>query len=190
MSNDEARGQLIARLREDRLWTREELAKRAGVTPTTVTQAETGRTHVRLRTLGKLADALGVPAVSLLRPTEEKELATAGKVEPPTAGAPEEDPLKYLRVVRAFIWKTHDRWKEDRPQTGREATTVLEALDALLGEGVFDLKEGSVNPSEWFELALIRNGARKLASIAEEIEGEGSPRQRRTLHLVQEKTSA
>ncbi len=94
MNEDEIRGQLITRLREDLLWTREELAKRAGVTPTTVTQAETGRTHVRLRTLGKLADALGVPAVSLLRPTEEKELATAGKAEAPKAGpATEQDEL-------------------------------------------------------------------------------------------------
>ncbi|PLS84685.1 MAG: hypothetical protein CYG60_16635 [Actinobacteria bacterium] len=83
MNEDEIRGQLITRLREDRLWTREELAKRAGVTPTTVTQAETGRTHVRLKTIGKLADALGVPAARLLRPVEEKEPVGAGKVEGP-----------------------------------------------------------------------------------------------------------
>ncbi len=83
MNEDELRGQLIARLREDRLWTREELARRAGVTPTTVSQAEAGRTHVRLRTIGKLAEALGVPASTLLRPSEEKEPALSGKDEAP-----------------------------------------------------------------------------------------------------------
>ncbi len=86
MNEDEIRGQLITRLREDRLWTREELAKRAGVTPTTVTQAETGRTHVRLKTIGKLAEALGVPAARLLRPAGEKEPALSGKAEAPEAG--------------------------------------------------------------------------------------------------------
>jgi transcriptional regulator with XRE-family HTH domain len=83
MNEDEIRGQLLIRLREDKLWTREELAKRAGVTPTTVTQAEAGRTHVRLKTIGKLADALGVPPARLLRPSEKKEPALSGKAEGP-----------------------------------------------------------------------------------------------------------
>lgn len=88
MNEDELRGQLIARLREDQLWTREELARRARVTPTTVSQAEAGQTRVRLRTIGKLADALGVPAAILLRPTEEKELAGAGKADAPEDEGP------------------------------------------------------------------------------------------------------
>ena len=83
VNEDELRGQLITRLREDHLWTREELAKRAGVTPTTVSLAEGGHTRVRLSTIGKLANALGVPATRLLRPTEEKELTPSGKDEAP-----------------------------------------------------------------------------------------------------------
>jgi transcriptional regulator with XRE-family HTH domain len=172
-------------MRREKGLSQQELADLAGVGQDSVSAIETGKHEPHPRTLRKLAAVLDAEVVDFFR-----EQALSGKADASATGPPEEDPLKYLRVVRAFIWKTHERWKEDRPQTGREVTTVLEALDALLGEGVFDLKEGSVNPSEWFELALIRDGARKLASIAEEIEGEGSPRQRRTLHLVQEKTSA
>ncbi len=67
---EDQRGQLITRLREERLWTREELAKRAGVSPTTITLAESGRTHVRLSTVRKLADALEVDPQHLLHPEE------------------------------------------------------------------------------------------------------------------------
>src|SRR5215218_2029100 len=55
---DEAqrRGRLIARLREERLWTREALAREAGVTISTVTNAEQGKVQLRFGTLRKLAN--------------------------------------------------------------------------------------------------------------------------------------
>jgi transcriptional regulator with XRE-family HTH domain len=68
VSPEEERGRLITQLREQRLWTREKLAKEAGVSPTTVAQAEEGRTHIRLGTIGKLGRALEVNPQVLLHP--------------------------------------------------------------------------------------------------------------------------
>ncbi len=68
MSQEEERGRLITQLREQRLWTREKLAKEADVSPTTVAQAEEGRTHIRLGTIGKLGRALEVNPQVLLHP--------------------------------------------------------------------------------------------------------------------------
>jgi transcriptional regulator with XRE-family HTH domain len=183
--DQEKLGGRVRAARKARDLSQETLARAAGVSLNLVNKLERGViTDPHYSTLHGLAGALEVSVEDLAG------RAPVPLVEASETGPPEEDPLRYLRVLRAFIWKTHDRWKEDRPQTGREAAAVVQALETLLGEGVFDLKEGSVNPSEWFELAFIRDGARKLASIAEEIEGEESPRQRRTLHLVQEKLSA
>jgi transcriptional regulator with XRE-family HTH domain len=64
------RGQLIAQLREEKFWTREQLAKEAGVSITTVTHAEAGVTHLRLSTMQKLAEALGADPRLLLHPEE------------------------------------------------------------------------------------------------------------------------
>jgi len=132
INQDELRGQLIARLREDRLWTREELAKHAGVTPTTVSQAEAGRTHVRLRTIGKLADALGVPAARLLRPTEEKEMATAGKVKAPREAGPTSE-QGYLPRSAPEASEDQTYEKQHLP-TAKEMDNVTANLERLVDQ--------------------------------------------------------
>jgi transcriptional regulator with XRE-family HTH domain len=73
------RGRLIARLREERLLTREQLAQEAGLTTSTISHAERGEGQIRFSTLRKLADALGVEPLVLLRPSEAEEGQTAGK---------------------------------------------------------------------------------------------------------------
>jgi transcriptional regulator with XRE-family HTH domain len=67
----ERRGRLLARLREERLWTREKLARRAGVNITTISHAEEGKTRLRLSTIEKIAGALEVDPLMLLHPEEE-----------------------------------------------------------------------------------------------------------------------
>ena len=159
MNEDEVRGRLITRLREDRLWTREELAKHAGVTPTTVTQAEAGRTHVRLRTIGKLADALGVPPARLLRPTEEKELATAGKGEAPETGPGKGD--SYEEAAGST--------PEERAERAEALADVAESMVAAHRDSLGEMSEASAGElfGLYMQASLIHVGLWHL------IENEG-----------------
>jgi len=67
-NEEERRGRLIRSLRERKLWTREQLAREAGVSITTVTDSEEARTQMRIGTASKLAEALGVDALEILHP--------------------------------------------------------------------------------------------------------------------------
>lgn len=56
----------LRRIREKRGLSQQSLADRAGVTKSTVYEAETGRRTPMLDSLGKIADALGVEVADLL----------------------------------------------------------------------------------------------------------------------------
>ena len=60
---------ILERARRD--WTQAELAGRAGVSPSTVALAETGRAKVRARTLYRIAQALELDPAELLRLPQE-----------------------------------------------------------------------------------------------------------------------
>lgn len=75
-----ARGQAVKRLRERRLWSRRELARQAGISPSAVAPIEEGQVHVQLQTIGKLAEALDVDPQLLLYPEEHTEEIYKGKV--------------------------------------------------------------------------------------------------------------
>lgn len=60
---------ILERARRD--WTQAELAERAGVSPSTVALAETGRAKVRARTLYRIAQALELDPAELLRLPQE-----------------------------------------------------------------------------------------------------------------------
>lgn len=68
-------GQRLRRLRQQRLLTLRELAERSGVAFTTVHRIETGKVAPRLRTLRRLAEALGVPPEALApdEPAHERD---------------------------------------------------------------------------------------------------------------------
>jgi len=57
--------------RERQALTQLELAVKAGLTPTTISHLETGRTEARLPTVRKLAKALGLKPVDLMGPEDE-----------------------------------------------------------------------------------------------------------------------
>lgn len=59
-------GVRIRAAREGHGWSQDEFAFRAGVHRSYVTQLENGRKDLRISTLYRVADALGVPVVSLL----------------------------------------------------------------------------------------------------------------------------
>jgi transcriptional regulator with XRE-family HTH domain len=57
----------LRRLRTEKGWTQEELAFRAKVDPSYISQLETGGHSASVTTLGKLAKALGVNASEFLK---------------------------------------------------------------------------------------------------------------------------
>ena len=65
-----SRGRLITRLREERMLSRSALARKAGLTTSTITYAEQGESQIRFNTLRKLADALEVDPRTLLYPDQ------------------------------------------------------------------------------------------------------------------------
>ncbi len=60
-------GEKLRQLREARFYSHRDLAKRAGVSPTTILNLEAGRVEAQRRTLRKLATALEVDPAELVR---------------------------------------------------------------------------------------------------------------------------
>ena len=60
-------GENIVRLRQLKGWTQEDLAHYADLTVASISKIERGVTNPTLKTLDKIADALGVETDSLLR---------------------------------------------------------------------------------------------------------------------------
>ena len=60
-------GENIVRLRQSNGWSQEDLAYSSGVTVANISRIERGVANPTLRTLDKIADALGVDTDSLLR---------------------------------------------------------------------------------------------------------------------------
>lgn len=59
-------GEEIKKLREERGWTQEDLAEKAGLNPTHLGFIEQGRKEPRLKTLQKIASALNVQVRDLI----------------------------------------------------------------------------------------------------------------------------
>jgi transcriptional regulator with XRE-family HTH domain len=76
-------GARIKGLRAERGLQQRQLAEKAGMTPSMVSQIEAGRLTPSLPTLGKLASALGVPIGSLFEPMPHGRLHVSRKTEYP-----------------------------------------------------------------------------------------------------------
>ncbi len=76
-------GARIKALRAERGLQQRQLAEKAGLTPSMVSQIEAGRLTPSLPTLGKLAAALGVPIASLFESTPHGRLHVSRKREYP-----------------------------------------------------------------------------------------------------------
>ncbi len=76
-------GGRIKSLRAERGLQQRQLAEKAGMTPSMVSQIESGRLTPSLPTLGKLAAALGVPIASLFETTRNGRLHVSRKSEYP-----------------------------------------------------------------------------------------------------------
>lgn len=60
-------GEKLKKLRDARFLSHRELAKIAGISPTTVLTLEAGKTEAQRRTIRKLAEALGVEPAELVK---------------------------------------------------------------------------------------------------------------------------
>jgi transcriptional regulator with XRE-family HTH domain len=78
-----ALGQRIKALRAERRLQQRQLAEKAGLTPSMVSQIESGRLTPSLHTLGKLAGALGLPIAALFEAPPNGRLAVSRKGDYP-----------------------------------------------------------------------------------------------------------
>jgi transcriptional regulator with XRE-family HTH domain len=86
-------GERIASLREEQALTQAELAERARISPSTLSQIESGRVpRPHVGTVRKIARALSVEPQELRR---AEELAVAGKAEAPSVGSQPEYEVVY-----------------------------------------------------------------------------------------------
>jgi len=76
-------GGRIKALRADRQLQQRQLAEKAGLTPSMLSQIESGRLTPSLHTLGKVAGALGMPIASLFEPTPNGRLHISRKKDYP-----------------------------------------------------------------------------------------------------------
>lgn len=84
-----SRGRLITRLREERMLSRSALARKAGLTTSTITYAEQGESQIRFTTLRKLADALEVDPLALVYPDQNPHATDkVAETASPLADAP------------------------------------------------------------------------------------------------------
>lgn len=65
-----ALGQAIRRARDQRKWTRDDLAAAAGVTDQTIMRVELGRASIHIDRLWRIADAFGMPLSQLIAEAE------------------------------------------------------------------------------------------------------------------------
>src|SRR2546428_11802833 len=72
-------GQRIKALRAERRLQQRQLAEKAGLTPSMLSQIESGRLTPSLHTLGKVAGALGVPIASLFAAAADGRLHVSKK---------------------------------------------------------------------------------------------------------------
>jgi transcriptional regulator with XRE-family HTH domain len=76
-------GERIKALRAERALQQRQLAEKAGLTPSMLSQIESGRLTPSLHTLGRLAGALGIPIASLFEQAPQGRLHVSRKSEYP-----------------------------------------------------------------------------------------------------------
>jgi transcriptional regulator with XRE-family HTH domain len=163
-------GERIATLREEQALTQAELAERARISPSTLSQIESGRVpRPHVGTIRKIARALNVDPQDLRR---AEEPALAGKAEAPReAGPPRvskerlEEHFENIRPseVGYLDWVISDLWRLALPDEKPQAHFVPEDIDpARVWEFLnFVLATPGMFVPE--EVERINRGARKLA---------------------------
>jgi transcriptional regulator with XRE-family HTH domain len=184
-------GERIATQREEQALTQVELAERARISPSTLSLIESGKVpHPQVGTIRKIARALGVEPQDLRR-TEEvvsPKAETPPDLQQSLNGLLEEERhLSYLSSWRAYVWKLVKRWENEPPETPREVSVVMDAMQALIDAGAFQRPPDELTTSdtrefgEWFELNQLFRGLDRLNRIAEDVEADAEAERRRAM---------
>ena len=177
----------IRQLRKERGLSQVKLAVMADMDPATLNRLERGTGNPNLKTLERVAEALGVEVADFF-----PKAARRSSLEPSLFynGAEDErrsEQLKHLRAWRAFVWKLKQRWEEEPPQTSREIAVVLDTMQALIDEGAFEQPQEQITASDWrtasegIELQALFLGLKRLNEIADDVEQDETAQQRREL---------
>jgi len=98
--------------------------------------------------------------------------------------------LRYLGAWREFVWKLQEEWKEEPPRTSRDIAPLLNAMTALVKQGVFELSNAS-SGNEHIELTLVMEGLKRLNAIADKVEADEEAEKRRAvLRVVEDQIGA
>src|SRR5215208_2162783 len=182
----------LRRLRTEKGLSQARLAARAEVDPSTVNQIERGAREASPATLRKLAAALDVGIADLLEDASPK---AGGRSSPEPSRFNDADlehewALRYLGAWREFVWKLREEWKEEPPKTSRDIAPLLNAMTALVDQGVFELSNAS-SGDEHIELTLVMEGLKWLNAIADKVEADEEAEKRRAvLRVVEDQIGA
>ncbi len=144
-------GRNVRRLRDGGLWTREELAEKAGVSRQTIAHLELGTSgRPRRGTIEKLADALDVPIETLLAGTDGAAEITDATEPLPQKRA--EHPLVIVGRVESDGLRMVVLWNV--PPDEREPYRA-----SLRMNGVVDFREEEMDPQAAEQAAVLIAGA-------------------------------
>jgi len=171
----------IRQLRKERGLSQVKLAVMADMDPATLNRLERGTGNPNLKTMERVADALGVEVADLLPKAPRRSPS-----EPTLNDAlGEERRLGYLRAWRAFVYKLIQRWEETPPKTAAEVGVVSDTMQALLNEGAFQrppetlTTRNSREASEWLDLSFLFRGIDRLNKIADAVQEDAEAERRR-----------
>ncbi|MDP9481487.1 MAG: helix-turn-helix domain-containing protein [Actinomycetota bacterium] len=126
----------LKRLRTERNLSQTKLAQLADLNPATVNQIEKGAREASTATLRKLADALDVSLVELLRDDSPKEQAPLSHEDE------EQRRLHYLRAWRMHVDQVADRWRGKLEKHNRTSSEIQWETDGPPVEGRMPLAYG------------------------------------------------
>jgi transcriptional regulator with XRE-family HTH domain len=149
---DRERAQAITRLREKKLWSRRQLAREAGMSPSAIPYIEEHRGSVRLETIGKIAKALDVDPEVILYPDEHQEEIYGPKAEAPPSS---ERNLEERRALAKSLFESMVEQLKSLPtdyeatsRTSREIYTPLSDVINNLVATAGELREDAISPDE------------------------------------------
>jgi transcriptional regulator with XRE-family HTH domain len=125
-------GEQIATLREEQALTQVELAEAARISPSTLSQIESGKVpSPHVGTVRKLARALGVEPAELRR---TKELTLSGKAKAPESGPTEERRSPYLEAFKKYMARRASAWDQQADEESSRFFADWRTSAAYAGE--------------------------------------------------------
>jgi transcriptional regulator with XRE-family HTH domain len=171
--NAEVQMERIRQLRKERGLSQAKLAVMADMDPATLNRLERGTGNPNLKTLERVAGALGVEVVDLF-PKAQRRSSREPSFNDELEQQRRSQQLKPLRALRALVWKLEHRWEVEPPQTRGEVAVLLDAMQAVIDEGALELTA----PETKADLQALFRGLERLNAIADAVEQDDTAQQR------------